>query len=284
MKKLFHKILVPVNFNRNTAMLLEKAIQIANEFSCDLHLLHVQSPAPLVPLLQNGLKPKKTPAHNGNEAESKLLHLKNEFSNQLHDGLLIQVSLESGNWQTVIKNTIITRHIDLVLIPKNRKKFIGALIQSININKLSQQTRCPVLTITSKFNLHHLQNIVVPVGEHVPIRKLTLATYLARQNNGYVHLMSSSGKAGVEFKKRKWCMTKAYQLLRDYTNVKVHCNMDTYPNNTIKTLDYANNIQADLIVVNAGKESQPSGWLNRLLGRYLYKESNIPVLTVAPQN
>ena len=35
MKKLFHKILVPVNFNRNTAMLLEKAIQIANEFSCD---------------------------------------------------------------------------------------------------------------------------------------------------------------------------------------------------------------------------------------------------------
>jgi hypothetical protein len=46
-------------------------------------------------------------------------------------------------------------------------------------------------------------------------------------------------------------------------------------------LAYAKNVKADIIVVNPGKESVLKGWFSRWFGKYLYKESNIPVLTIA---
>jgi hypothetical protein len=39
-------------------------------------------------------------------------------------------------------------------------------------------------------------------------------------------------------------------------------------------------VKADLIVVNAGKESWLKGWWNKLRGKQLCRESDIPVLTV----
>ncbi len=281
MKKLFTKILVPVNFNRNTALAMQKAVQVANEFQCDVHVLHVQTPFAIMPFLYEGYFSTSTYESHAKTAAVKLQQLREIYSIKLNDGLLMTISQELGDWQTMMKKTIISEHADLVLIPKHPKRFFGALIQKINVNKLIQQTQCPVLTVTRRFNIHHLQNIVVPVGDTLPIRKLTMATYLARQSNGYIHLMGSSGKNKNEEKRSNWCMTRAYQLLRDYTQVNIHCSISTDNNSIGGMLAVAKNVKADLIVVNNGKETQPDGWLNRLLGKYVYKESNIPVLTVA---
>lgn len=284
MKKLFTKILVPVNFNRNTAMAMQKAVQVANEFHCDVHVLHVQTPLTILPFLYEGFFATNVYESHARTAAGKLQQLREIYGKKLNDGLLMTISQELGDWQTMLKKTIISEHTDLVLIPKHPKRFFGALIQKININKLIQQTKCPVLTVTRRFNIHHLQNIVVPVGDTLPIRKLTMATYLARQSNGYVHLMGSSGKSKREEKQSSWCVTRAYQLLRDYTQVNIHCSIGADNNRMDGMLAVARNVKADLIVVNSGKETQPAGWLNRLLGKYVYKESNIPVLTVAGTN
>lgn len=281
MKKLFTKILVPVNFNRNTALALQKAIEVANEFHCDVHVLHVQTPLAIMPFLYEGFFSTAIYASHTRTGTLKLQQLRDVYGKKLNDGLLMTISQELGDWQTMMKKTIIAEHSDLVLIPKHPKRFFGALIQKININKLTQQTQCPVLTVTRRFNIHQLRNIVVPVGDTLPIRKLTMATYLARQSNGNVHLMGSAGKNKKEEKRSNWCVTRAYQLLRDYTQVNIHCSIGIDHNGTDGMLAVAKNVKADLIVVNSGKETQPAGWLNRLLGKYVYKESNIPVLTVA---
>jgi len=281
LKKLFTKILVPVNFNRNTALVMQKAVQIANEFRCDVHLLHVQTPLAIMPFLYEGYFSTTIYESHARTAAGKLQQLREIYGKRLDDGLLMTISQELGDWQTMMKKTIIAEHTDLVLIPKHPKRFFGALIQKININKLIQQTQCPVLTVTRRFNIHHLQNIVVPVGDSLPIRKLTMATYLARQSNGNVHLMGNAGKNKKEEKRSSWCVTRAYQLLRDYTQVNIHCSITADHNGMDGMLTVAKNVKADLIVVNSGKETQPAGWLNRLLGKYVYKESNIPILTVA---
>ncbi len=75
-------------------------------------------------------------------------------------------------------------------------------------------------------------------------------------------------------------MTRAYQLLRDYTQVNIQCSIGADNTSIEDMLAVAKNVKADLIVVNNGKETQPTGWINRLLGKYVYKESSIPILTV----
>jgi nucleotide-binding universal stress UspA family protein len=279
MQKLFTKILVPVNFNRNTGLALDKAIQLANHFDCDIHLIHVQTPAS-IPFLYNGFFSGALIKESGKKYANQLKELENRCKDKLHDGLLMTSAVVMGSWQSVLKQAVIAEHIDLVIIPKNRIKFGGALIQQIDLNKLSQQTQCPVLTVTRSFSVNHMQNIVVPINDSLPVRKLSIATYMCRLASGSIHLMGSGGNSYGGREKRRY-LIKAYQLLSDYANIKIHCSLPDNYDNPASTLAYARNVKADLIVVNTGKESLLKGWWNRLRGKYLYNESDIPVLTIA---
>jgi len=282
MQKLFTRILVPVSFNRGTGLAIDKAIQLANRFACDIHLLYVRPVPGLIPFLHAGyFSGATTPSANKNVAR-KLKRLEDSSREKLQDGLLISSSVIPGNWQSVMKQTIIAEHIDLVVVPGKRNRLPRALIHGINLNTLSLQTQCPVLTVTSRFNISQLQNIVVPVGDCLPVKKLTIATYLCREVDGNIHLMGSGDYSHNGGEKKRF-LIKAYKLLNDYGHVKIHCSLSGDLDNPASTLAYAREVQADLIVVNTGKESLLNGWWNRLMGKYLYRESDIPVLTIAPQ-
>jgi nucleotide-binding universal stress UspA family protein len=281
MKKLFNHILVPVGFNRNTVMLMEKAIQVANQFSCDVHLLYVQTPLVAIPFLYDGHVSGALFDHSEEEAVTKLKALSEENRHLLADGLQITSTIVTGNWQLMLKEQVITKHIDLVILPRNERKFFGALIYKVDVNQLSLQTQCPVLTVTKDFDVSHLQNIVVPIGDFLPIRKLTAATYMARKFNAVIHLMGGKSRSYGNDKQTARCLTRSYQLLRDYTNVKVYCLTQEENTTAEDTLAYAKNVKADLIVVNSGKESILKGWFSKWLGNYLYRDSNIPVLTIS---
>jgi len=283
MTKIFNRILVQVNFNRNTELLMKKAVQVANEFNCDLHLLYVQTPIAVIPFLYDGSVSGSLFNFSMEDSQIKMQSLQDEYKSQLSNGLLMTTEILPGSWQTIMKEVIIGKHIDLVLIPKYHRKFTGALVKQININKLSQQTQCPVLTVTRRFDVTQLHNIEVPVNNFIPIKKLTMATFLARKFNGIVHLMGQKTNSKAEEKLNTRCVTKSYQLLRDYTNVRVHCSAEIYINGYADTLAYAKDVAADLIVVNPGKESMRKGWWGKWFGKYLFRESNIPVLTIAPQ-
>ena len=280
MKKLFNHILVPVSFNGNTTAVLEKALQVANRFDCDVHLLYVQPAVIPIPFVNDNSLMSGLINENEKEASIKLKALENESRAALADGLLVTSTIAFGNWYAVIKEQVITRHIDLLVLPKHEKKFAGEMLYKIDINHLAQQTQCPVLTVTEDFDAGHLQNIVVPVDDFLPIKKLAAATYLARKFNGVVHLMGGRGDSYAEDKKKARCLTRAYQLLNDYTNVKVHCA--TQASKAEDTLAYAHNVNADLIVVNSGKESLFRGWFSKWMRKYMYKKSTIPILTISP--
>jgi len=283
MKNYFSRILIPVFFNKDAASVVSKAIVIANEFGCDTLLLHVQSNSKLVPFLQDGHFTKAGFADQFQENERSMEQLVDEHRAGLADGLLISSMVVPGNWQAVMKEVIITQHIDLVMIPGHTRKSMEAIMKQVNINRLSQQTQCPVLTLTGDFDVNHLHNIVVPVNDFLPVRKLTAATFLAKKFNAMVHLLGQRSNSYTDDKLNTICLTKAYQLLSEYTNVKIHCTSDKSNTLATDTLEYARKVQADLIVVNPGKESLLSGLFNRWLPKDLHRESNIPVLTISPQ-
>lgn len=263
---------------------MQKAIQLANEFGADLHVLHVQTPLITLPFIYEGIYVSPGNSMNSSkQTKRKMDELITEFSPLMKPGLEINGTVVIGNWFTMMKETIITNHIDLVVIPKNPKRFFGALLYELNLNRLSKQTQCPVLTVTQNLDLGHVKNIVVPVDDFLPIRKLTLATYIARKYKAKVHLTGAGSNAEGKDLTNSIFLAKSYQLLNKYTDVQIH-----YPSNKSNTLAedslaYAKSVNADLIVVNPGKESRLGKWFSALLGKYLYKESSIPVLTVSPE-
>jgi nucleotide-binding universal stress UspA family protein len=285
MNKLFNHILVPVNFNRNSLLIVEKAIGIANEFRCDIHLLYNHSPA-LPPLFRFAGPASGHASNYLNPAVVKKMNgLVEKYRSQLNHGLSIDCTLITGNWFAVMKHIIITHHIDLVIIPRHTRLFLNEWLYDFNINRLARETDCPVLTITQGMDISHVKNIVVPINDFLPIRKLTTASYIARQFNAIIHLMEYKEDPGKEEPgDGKW-VSRAYQLLNDHTHLKINRSPVYYGNSMAgNTLSYARQVNADLIVVNPGKESISGGWINHLLGRCLYKRSDIPILTIAPRS
>jgi nucleotide-binding universal stress UspA family protein len=274
MQKLFNHILVPVDQNNDSRLVIDKAVQVANLFDCDIHLLSVQAPLMSIPFVYEGNLTGSASTEALEESERKLKELADQCRPLLANGLLMTTSVSFGNWYSQIKEQVITKHIDLVVST-------GGLLNKIDLNQLAQQTQCPVLTVTEVFDAAHLQNIVVPVNDFLPIKKLAAATYLARRFNGVIHLMGGRGDSYAEDQRKTRSLTRAYQLLNDYTHVKVFCN--TQDGHTIAddTLAYAENVKADLIVVNSGKESLLRGWFSKWMGKYLYKKTTIPVLTIS---
>lgn len=279
MQKLFTKILVPVNFNRNTRWSVQKAVQLANKFGCDILLLHVQPPVSMVPSLYDAFFSGSFFPVSQETAKQKLKQLELLYKPALEKGLWINSAVLTGYWQPVIKEVIVSEQVDLVLIPRNHKRLSSAILHRVNINLLAEQTNCPIMTITRNLNASHLQNIVVPVFDTLPVKKLTMATYFSIDKECCIYLM---GREDSDSRRRdKGLLLRAYRLLSDVGKMNIRCAIHNSEDNGNSTLNFARNVKANLIVVNPGKESRFRGWWNRLTGKYLPLESDIPVLTVS---
>jgi nucleotide-binding universal stress UspA family protein len=274
MQKYFTKILVPLALNCNSRWSVDKAVQLANRFNADIFLLHVVSES-IFSVLN---KKEFSSLDKKGAAEEKIRELENHCKTKLNDGLLVNAEVVVGNWHAEIKDFIIANHIDLLLVPRNRRRIRSAVIKKININKLSQQTNCPILTVTRNFNSGHLQNIVVPVNDSLPFTKLSVASYISRELNGMIYLMTEYHGKNTASQNN---LMRAYQLLTDFGKFNIQCALAGEDDMASSTLVYAKNIKADLIVINTGKESRLTGWWNKLRGKYLARESEIPILTVS---
>lgn len=279
MNKLFNNILVPVEFSKQTGQVVSKAVMIANQFKCDLHLVFVENGGMadadkhLVEVLTEG---------ELTDYDVKLQELKAEFLPQLEDGLQLLTVMHKGSREQYIISYALQHAIDLIMVEKPRSLLPMRFSRSFNINRISKKTGCPVLTVKGTAELEAIRNIVLPVDAHLPLRKVMFASYLAKHFNARIHLIALSEPGEDDDLEKKAYLYKTFQLLRENTNLKIECHTVHGGNIADTTLQYATDINADLIVVNPGKEMLLSGFVNRLFARLLFNESRIPVMTVAP--
>lgn len=279
MNKLFNKILVPVEFSKQTSQVVSKAVMIANQFKCDLHLVFVENGGMadadkhLVEVLTEG---------ELTDYDVKLQELKAAFLPQLEDGLQLVTVMHKGSREQYIISYALQHTIDLIMVEKPRSVLPMRFSRSFNINRISRKTGCPVLTVKGTAELEAIRNIVLPVDAHLPLRKVMFASYLAKHFNARIHLIALSEPGEEADVEKKAYLYKTFQLLRENTNLNIECHTVHGGNIADTTLQYAQEINADLIVVNPGKEMLLSGFVNRLFARLLFNESRIPVMTVAP--
>jgi hypothetical protein len=277
MQKLFTKILVPIVVNRHTRWHVDKAVQLANKFDCDIFLLHIQIPSLVSSLLPSGLFNNTKSIEQ--EVTAKFRDWEIYCKSKLKESLTMYSGQQDGDWQAAIKNAVITEHIDLVLIPTSHKHLFRSAYPHINVNKLSQHTRCPIMTITRNFNVNNLKGIVVPVCERFPANKLAMATYLSLETDACIYLIGKDEPTNEN--RRKGNLLKAYQVLNDFGRLNIQCALQDDNSGAGSTLTFAKNVNANLIVVNPGNESRLKRSWNKLRGKHLSRESDIPVLTVA---
>ncbi|MGK2863769.1 MAG: universal stress protein [Chitinophagaceae bacterium] len=279
MQKLFNKILLPIDFSSKSKVVLEKAIAIATEYKCSIHLLHVVSISPFeaVAMAEGHMA---VPYKIMDNKEELRFHLEKliEFIHVLGgNSIKVEQSILQGTWDEVIIDMVNEHQFDLVLIGQ-KGRISRKRKMLLKPDKIAAEANVPVITVPSNRRLTKLYSIVIPITDFLPVRKLMYGIYIASHYDTTIKLL------GVENKKTKeqvqYYLNKAYLLIKAHSSVKVATETIVSYNVAEAVNQFAMLQSADLVIVNPGLQTKMPGLFSFLLGNILQKYSAPPVLTV----
>lgn len=281
MQKLFNKIIVPVDFTSRSRSAIEKAIEIAKQYNCSIHLLHVITvPAfAAVAMAEGHLSIPYNMVDNKPELEEQLKKLSRYISFISDNSIKAEYSIQKGTWDEVIIDMVNQGNYDLLLIGQK-----GSIIRKrkmmINPDKIAGRTNIPVITVPSNRRMTKLYSIVIPITDFLPVRKLMYGVYIAANHDTTVKLLGVENEHTKE--KVQYYIDKARQVIRDNCDVRVETETIVSENVAEAVNQFAMQQAADLVILNPGTQTKMPGFFSSLLGNVIQKYSVPPVLTVSP--
>ena len=146
-------ILVPVDFTTKNKWAITKAIEMANQMDCNIHLVNI---------VQSGWVSSFTPYESHVDRMNSYDQLKDlavSYSNQLCGNGKIEISLLEGNPLNKLTEYIRDFEMDMVVMGLSGN-LLQRVISSTSINKISRITNVPVLAVGSKGLVHHFKKII----------------------------------------------------------------------------------------------------------------------------
>lgn len=253
---------------------------IASKFNGQLHLLHVTNSSTSY-LLVPEVYFLKIAGHDKNKTDPVVDRLK-KIAEDIVDrfGIEVEYHEAEGRLSETISKHAHHLNADLVVLGIHHKSWFKELFSENKIKNILKSVDTEVLCVYPDSNSSRLKKIVLPIGKFIPKRKIRLAYELAKKFAANVHLISLNKNGTSLSSEETKTLMASYQYLKDITNIPVECR--TVPGNNLAqaTVQYAENIGADLILVNSGSESF---FKNAVLGKWrgsIVDHSSIPVLSV----
>lgn len=263
------KIIVGIDFSNGSDCAIDLAIDLANKWENQVKLVYVMS-TKYDSALMSDTEIEQKIAEVVSRHENKLLHGKLECI--IRHGRVYRelnaVAEEEGAWLIVVGSHGTSGY---------ERNWIGK-----NAYRTITEATLPVLTIRENFNFNKaLEKIVLPLDSTLETRqKVTQAIKFARAFNSEVFVLGLYSSELTDVRN----IVKKYvdQTEKVLTSNGIRCSvsyMET-ENVTQTTLEFAESINADLIMIMAEQEKTMS---NLLLGSYaqqMIHHSQTPVLTI----
>jgi hypothetical protein len=271
MQKIFNNILLPVKLNKRTDEAVEKAIEFANRLECNLHILYTINSSFL-----NGGYFRRS-ADITAEKKRRLMELQNEHCKSIKKGLLLFTSVKKGNAEKEAAAYALLHGIDLIYVGDDQRG-LPLFSDQVNVSRLAAQSNCAVLTINSHPHFENFEKIVLPIAHSLPVNRLRVAIYMAQQFNAVIHLVTQRDSAIME--DNMVYLEKAYQLLKDNTDLPLVCSTFSGDNPSHAVINYAHSVNAGLILTNPSTKPSGRGFFSKILPGSLFAGPRVPMMVV----
>lgn len=262
------KVLVGFDFSKGSAYAVDLAIDIANRMKLDLLLVYVKDK-------DQDEAPIREEIERRNAGVAHLLK-----------GIRMDYVIREGKVSKELCHQAKEVDAQLIVVGTHgmsgfEKNWIGR-----NTHRTIVESEVPVLVIREDFNFHKsLDRILVPIDNTADTRqKVPYAAKLARMFGSELHVLglytsdSSSIKGIVDGYVH---MVDTY-LTKGNVDHVVKC-MDVHKNLTVTTLEYADEIDADMVVIMTEQESSMTSFLLGTYAQQLLTMSTRPILTIRPE-
>ena len=284
MVKLFKKILVPVDFTEGSEIAIRKAVELAEPDESAICLLYICKPLFSLNLFSNTgyIVAPTTEILTITEIEQKISSYKSLISQHLGGVIVETVISEAGKLHQKIEETAELFGPDLIIMYKRGSKSVFHFFNQFSSEKIAQKTDCPVLTIKEGSGKKKIRNIVLPVTQRIPFRKLEIAIKLAKAFSAKIHLISFPDCSDEE-KKSDHAFIESFKKIRENASLIIK-HGPVFGNDIARAvLKYAESVEADLILVNPVTESSLHYVMGKIhLSDMLSEQSPIQILDIEP--
>ena len=155
-----YNILVPVDFTIKNKWAIAKAIEIANQMDCNIHLVNVVHTVimPGLPVRTSLFTPYESFAERMNNYE-RLKELAAIYSNQLCGNGKIEISILEGDAGNTLAEYISKYDMDMVVLGMSRINLVQRVMSSVSISRLARKTNVPVLAVGASGLICHFKKI-----------------------------------------------------------------------------------------------------------------------------
>ena len=252
------------------------AIVFANRFGSNVQLVYVQ----------------KFPSEFGRadfdeerkKATANLTKLVDEYSQKLHDPKKLSFIVKKGKvYQEVVNQAQAFEESMIICSTHGASGFEEFFIGS-NAFKIISATELPVLTIRHGAVSRDFQNIVMPIDFSADTRqKVPFTAEIAKAFNAEIHVVgvTSTKSEEVDAKITAYA-NQVCEYLRD-RDVKFRLAFVNGTNITDAVIDYALNVNADLISIMTEQNEPISSFVLGSYAQQMLSKSPIPVLSITPK-
>jgi nucleotide-binding universal stress UspA family protein len=277
MKKELKNILVPVDFNEPSVKAVQYAYNLALKLKADLILLHVlQANGLISDFLSKGDHLIKMT----DQAKDKLSEIVNSIEKK--GEINITTKVERGKPYDVIIKTTDHYSVRMIILGENHQgegvnQELGSTVYHVTL-------KSPVPVLTLKGNISEMHNsIVVPLDLTSQMRKQLFSTIVYGLNyNAKVHLVSAL-IGGIKMHESR-IFKKLKQAKQTLIDNGVEATVKLFPRTTEppfrQILNYANDIDAGMILLMTHKEGYTYDNYIGAFAHHIINKSKVPVLSL----
>lgn len=271
------KIIVGIDFSNCSVNALEHAISIAKRAKSDIIMVWV-----------NHLDYSKEifsvePKQLLDEVEQRLKEMVTKYSPDLK-GQTLEYKIRKGKVYKEICDIGTELNAFLIIVGTHGSSGFEEFWIGSNANRIVSTSTIPTITIRGGIDVgRDMKRIVMPFDStKVTRQKMPITALLANYYNSEIHLLGlfTSSMDDIRFRIRNY-ISQAEDYLKE-NNIKYKTSFLDVHNLTEATLNYAKNIDANLISIMTEQETSTANiWLGPYAAQ-MVNHSSIPVLSVHP--
>lgn len=276
-----NKILIPVDFSETSMRAIRHGVAIAKKFGSEIILLHVIKRTNLVDIFIPALHMK-----DNSIIESFLEGKLDELATQIQEEHKIVVTplVTFGIITSEICNVAEKNKVGLIVMGTQGADSENDMFLGSNSYRVLTRSEIPVMTVREDLVNTSYSNILLPVDSSEHSRqKVNSAVKIADKFTSRLHVLGLLGKHEDNYEYKLKVIIPQIKKLATEKHVVCTSEIDKATNRAQKTLEYANKIGADLIIIMSDEKAGPGGFILGTYAHQLINHSNVPVLTIPPE-
>lgn len=280
----YKNILIPIDSVHQAQVAAEKALELSDPIQTCIHLVHViqfQSFWQRIFYTKALVQKQQYFAKRKIIAERKIEAIKTIIIDRSpHTIVKTSIIIETALSDQLIKYAM-QCDIDLVVNTHKSPKSGFNWFKKDWSEELARKASVAVLTVTKGCLNHPIKSILLPVKSFVPERKIQAALAYAKRFNAHIHLVTLLDNNDTAAKIKVDAFYLTYKILSEYGHPPQYKILQGADSDAA-LLRYADQIKADMILLNPKKKKRIPGIMRQKMTDMLNPISALHILTLKP--